>query len=704
MSDLIFNGGLIGAFLGNQQFTSRNLTFNGCQTAIFMNWNWLWTFKSVSINNCEVGLQMSKLDVGNQTVGSVLLIDSKITATPIGVQTSFNSSSIPKTGGTLVIDNVDFTGAMIAVAALDGSQILAGGSIVESWAQGDAYQPIPGKRRVKRVPQVPSMVTGGCTAASQIPLGSPSSSPPLNISTPVYLSSSAPGTITLTSTIPFNSSVASNSISSFYTMSLPSSSALFTSSATTTSILPVPASSFLTSAPLNPSPTLSLSTSPMFLNSSASATASFPSGSMSANSSVSMTCAAVATRVTQSRIQQQLTPPTIPEPLVAGSKIFERSKPQYESVPASSFISVKSNGAKGDGVTDDTDAIQSVLNKATSDQVVYFDHGAYIITKTINVPKDIRITGEIWPLIMASGTEFSDQTNPKPVFRVGMPGDHGAVEISDLIFETLGPAPGAIMMEWNVADSSQGSCGLWDCHFRVGGSAGTQLQQDKCMGNTTDTKSFKPECAGSFLMLHVTQQATAYIENSWLWVADHELDLAMHNETSIYNGRGMLIESQGPVWLYGTSVEHSQLYNYQVANAKNIWMGAIQTETAYMQSAPNALDGGFTPNPAYSDPDFASCTTDSCKKTWGLRVVDSSDVYVLGGGLYSFFDDYTQECLATESCQDNMVGVECSSDVWMYGLTTKASVNMVTVNGQSAALGADNLNGFGQTIALFQQQ
>jgi glucan 1,3-beta-glucosidase len=41
MTDLTFNGGKFGAFFGNQQFTTRNLTFNNCQTAVFMNWNWV---------------------------------------------------------------------------------------------------------------------------------------------------------------------------------------------------------------------------------------------------------------------------------------------------------------------------------------------------------------------------------------------------------------------------------------------------------------------------------------------------------------------------------------------------------------------------------------------------------------------------------------------------------------------------------------
>jgi hypothetical protein len=44
MTDLTFNGGKYGAFFGNQQFTTRNMTFNNCQTAIFMNWNWVSLF------------------------------------------------------------------------------------------------------------------------------------------------------------------------------------------------------------------------------------------------------------------------------------------------------------------------------------------------------------------------------------------------------------------------------------------------------------------------------------------------------------------------------------------------------------------------------------------------------------------------------------------------------------------------------------
>jgi glucan 1,3-beta-glucosidase len=111
-----------------------------------------------------------------------------------------------------------------------------------------------------------------------------------------------------------------------------------------------------------------------------------------------------------------------PSDLLNGGAVFEKSKPLYEDLPASSFISVKSAGAKGDGVTDDTDALQKVLDSATADQVVYFDHGAYVITSTLKVPKDIKITGEVWPMIMAHGSKFQDETNPIPAVQVGQKG------------------------------------------------------------------------------------------------------------------------------------------------------------------------------------------------------------------------------------------------------------------------------------------
>jgi glucan 1,3-beta-glucosidase len=149
MVDLVFNGGNYGAFLGNQQFTTRNWTINNANTAIYMNWNWAWTFKSLTINNCGVGLNMSNGGF-NQTVGSVLILDSKISTTSQAIVTSYNDNSVPETGGSLILDNVDFTGSQVAVAHVSGASILAGGTVVDHFVQGNVWTPSSGSQRKRR--------------------------------------------------------------------------------------------------------------------------------------------------------------------------------------------------------------------------------------------------------------------------------------------------------------------------------------------------------------------------------------------------------------------------------------------------------------------------------------------------------------------------------------------------------------------------
>jgi hypothetical protein len=51
-----------------------------------------------------------------------------------------------------------------------------------------------------------------------------------------------------------------------------------------------------------------------------------------------------------------------------------------------------------------------------------------------------------------------------------------------------------------------------------------------------------------------------------------------------------------------------------------------------------------------------------------------------------------------------MVDIKNSGKVHLYGLSTKAAVNQVTVEGKSAALDKDNRNNFCAAIALFEVQ
>ncbi|KAJ3377412.1 hypothetical protein HDU84_008666 [Entophlyctis sp. JEL0112] len=541
-ANLTFSGGNYGMVLGNQQFTTRNLIFENCNTAINMLWDWGWTFKSLTITNCGVGLSIAAGSTTSISVGSALVLDSTMINVGLGISTLFTNSSSPSGAGALRVDNVNFVSTPIAVSS-NGNTVLAGNQLVSAWTQGNVYTS----------PSVTARVQGFVTSVSK------------------------------------------------------------------------------------------------------------------------------------------------PSVLLEGTSIFERNKPQYEDVSVVNILSTKAHGAKGDGVTDDTAAIQALLNSATTSQVVFFDHGAYLVSNTVTVPAHVRISGEIWPIILAKGAAFQNASAPVPVFRVGNVGDVGTVEISDLIFETVGAQPGAILIEWNVQQATQGSTGMWDVHARIGGSAGTNLQAAQCLAGTLNYAS----CAGPFMMLHVTTNSGIYLENAWFWTADHDLDTAGHSQVSIYTGRGILIESQGPVWLYGVASEHNQLYNFQFNNAANVFASMLQSETPYYQPIPTAITP-FQPNSAYGDPEFSTCASNdaSCIASWGLRVVTSNDVLVYGAGLYSFFQNYSQTCLTTYNCQTNMVSID-SSTITLMSLSTIGASNMILLDGVAVMPSIPNLSTYASTLELF---
>jgi glucan 1,3-beta-glucosidase len=226
----------------------RNLVFNNCVTAIQQLWNWGWVYQGISINNCQKGLDMSAGGSAAQTVGSIVLVDSSITNTPIGIITAYNApSSAPATAGSLIIENVALSNVPIAIQS-SGSTVLAGttgSTSISAWGEGHEYTPTG-----------PKSFKGAFTGNSR------------------------------------------------------------------------------------------------------------------------------------------------PGSLVSGGKYYVRSKPQYNTLAASSFSSVRSAGAQGNGVTDDTTALQNIINSATAaGNVVFFDAGTYLVTKTLLIPAGAKLVGEGYSVI-----------------------------------------------------------------------------------------------------------------------------------------------------------------------------------------------------------------------------------------------------------------------------------------------------------------
>ncbi|KAG8427490.1 hypothetical protein J3459_006668 [Metarhizium acridum] len=377
--------------------------------------------------------------------------------------------------------------------------------------------------------------------------------------------------------------------------------------------------------------------------------------------------------------------------------IFSRSAPTYQDVPGSNFINIKAMGAKGDRKSDDTAIINQILEyAANTSSVVFFPYGEYLVSDTVNIPVGSRIVGQVWPQIIGAGKAFQDERLPRPVVRVGQPGDAGIIEISDMLFTTYAGSAGAVVVEWNVQQSTQGSACMWNSPIRVGGASQSGLQARECPKKTGNVNK---NCIGAALLLHLTPSSSAYLENIWAWTADHDLDTPDQTQIDIYVGRGILIESQKPTWLWGTASEHNVLYQYQLSDAKEVFLSMIQTETPYYQPSPHA-PAPFSPGIFPNDPTFKDCSASStqCAMAWALRLIHSTDVFIYCAGLYSFFSDYSQTCLATEDCQAASVQIEQSFGVWIYSLATKATVEMVSPMNYPATLAAENQNGFLSSI------
>jgi glucan 1,3-beta-glucosidase len=326
-----------------------------------------------------------------------------------------------------------------------------------------------------------------------------------------------------------------------------------------------------------------------------------------------------------------------PASLLSGGKYYQRSKPSYADLASSAFTPVRAGGAKGDGKTDDTAALQKVITAAAAaGKVVYFDAGTYIVTSTLIIPPNSKIVGEGYPVIMSSGSFFTNVSSPKVVVQIGNPGDSGIVEWSDMMVSTKGAQAGAILIQWNLASPSGSPSGMWDVHTRIGGTAGSNLSYANCPATPSST-IVNNDCRSGNIAMHVTSSASnLYMENVWLWAADHDVDDANLSQITVYAGRGLLVESKvGNIWLVGTSVEHHVRYQYQFLNTQNIYAGYIQTETPYYQPNPSARSP-FPLNSA-SDPNFdVSCpkatAADNCAEAWGLSVKASKNVLIYGAG------------------------------------------------------------------------
>ena len=257
-------------------------------------------------------------------------------------------------------------------------------------------------------------------------------------------------------------------------------------------------------------------------------------------------------------------------------------------------------------------------------------------------------------------------------------------------------AAGAVVVEWNVHSNTQGGAGMWDSYVRLGGTAGSELQLAQCPKTAVGNRA----CFAAFLGFHLTPQSNGYFEGTWIWLADHDFETLNGNQTTIYSARGLLSESQGPVWLIGTGSEHHIMVNYNLAGASDHYLAIPQTESPYFQPTPLPPGPLYTSLPQWKDPLFDGNQT----AAWGMHITDSQNILVYGAGIYSFFINYNASvCIRPDqiNCQSDIVSVDTKSSVSIYSLATVGTVNQVTLGNKPVARAVDNRNGFAQTVTVW---
>jgi glucan 1,3-beta-glucosidase len=152
------------------------------------------------------------------------------------------------------------------------------------------------------------------------------------------------------------------------------------------------------------------------------------------------------------------------------------------------------------------------------------------------------------------------------------------------------------------------------------------------------------------------------------------------------------------------SNEHNTLYNWQLSGAENIYLGQIQSETPYFQAGQTSAERPYIPGGSVfdDDPEFFDCvgtaspsdlaatsksqpssSLDTCRAAWALRIIDSSHVYVYGGGFYSFFNNYLDTCAKSEKsiCQKRLIDTSHSEEIWIYNLYTVGAEEVISPQG-----------------------
>lgn len=217
--------------------------------------------------------------------------------------------------------------------------------------------------------------------------------------------------------------------------------------------------------------------------------------------------------------------PEINSTPVTGSKpiqdisilLSQKSEQTIEGPQGVDYINVKWFGAKGDGATDDTRAIQAAINRANGDRPVVFPSGEFVITDTIVLTSGTKLYGNgIHRQVgtRRSGTIIRRKGNRVGFFAQGQSTLKGGPHLSHIelknIYFSGENQPEDLVRFVCVSDAL-----IERCHFQ--GTEGRHLLLNECYdsriintsfewGGTTDGKTAMVELTGGINGFEYTNQ------------------------------------------------------------------------------------------------------------------------------------------------------------------------------------------------------
>ena len=229
--------------------------------------------------------------------------------------------------------------------------------------------------------------------------------------------------------------------------------------------------------------------------------------------------------------------------------------------PADTWVDLRSLGAKGDGVTDDT----AVLRKAIAEhRAIYLPSGYYVISDTLTLRPDTVLVG-LHPL--ATQIDLLDRTAafqgvgaPKPMIEAPKGGTNVVIGIG---LYTNGINPRAVAAKWMAGTDSM----MNDVRF-LGGHGTNNLDGTRANpynNNRTADPDANRRWDGQYPSLWVTDGGGGTFFDLWT--------------PSSFAQAGMLISdtsTEGRV--YAMSSEHHVRYEMQLRNVSNWRIYSLQTE------------------------------------------------------------------------------------------------------------------------------